>query len=750
MKFSAELNSQTHEPWRESYIQYRKLSSYLRKQKPGWNNQAEMEFTALIENELKKIYAFIESKNEGLIRRIDHADRLLQNYQSQNTTDSASFEKVADKLAEILIDVDDLSKFHEINQLGFQKIIERHDGRTGFDLKTVYLTQLLDTYPMHKLRFDVLIVRISSMYELCKCQGNVDSLNKGECSKGGDQTAFERATKKYWIHPKHIIEVKAIILLHLPVHVFNQQKPYESSDAAVSSVYYDNNNFDLYSERLKRSKGAEAIRFRWYGQSNSENDDIYIERKTHHAPWLENKSVKDRFRLKELKVNDFVSGDHSADDIRAVMEKKEEMDKKAVEENYFVAKGVQDSIRNRHLKPMCRVFYNRTAFQIPGDQRLRISLDSNLTFIREDDMDNDERRMLKNDLLNWRRPDVGVDHRFCHIKEKDILKFPCAILETKIQNHLGQKTPAWLTALLSSHLVHEVPRFSKYIHGVCTLFKDKVPDLPHWLNELEGEIKKPITPNVGLSRSQSFKPLFNGRHRKSLIKGDSEAKIFTPSKPHFYTEDIRVYNGKNNIDNTPTPSLSANRHKLKNSNLRNPSHLTIDVSTTANHLDKAKQGSFLTNSKELRSYLSNSMGFGDNRTVGDRYTPYTLGSGVLEGGQFMKKKKIDPKTFFANERTFIAWLQFCALLLTVSLNLINNGDGISRIIGAVFIIFSSVIALYALGRFQLRVYQIRMGCAALSVEDIYGPIILCILLVAALGVNFYLRAPLLFGVDSVN
>jgi hypothetical protein len=80
----------------------------------------------------------------------------------------------------------------------------------------------------------------------------------------------------------------------------------------------------------------------------------------------------------------------------------------------------------------------------------------------------------------------------------------------------------------------------------------------------------------------------------------------------------------------------------------------------------------------------------------------------LEGGkggkEINKKVKVEPKTFFANERTFIAWLQFCALLLTVALNLLNFGDNTSRIVGGVFIGLSAGIAIYALYRFEKRAW----------------------------------------------
>lgn len=54
-----------------------------------------------------------------------------------------------------------------------------------------------------------------------------------------------------------------------------------------------------------------------------------------------------------------------------------------------------------------RTFYNRTAFQLPGDARVRISLDTELTMVREDNWDG---RVRTGD--NWRRTDIGIDWPF--------------------------------------------------------------------------------------------------------------------------------------------------------------------------------------------------------------------------------------------------------------------------------------------------------------------------------------------------
>lgn len=37
------------------------------------------------------------------------------------------------------------------------------------------------------------------------------------------------------------------------------------SDSAITSIYFDNEDLELYLGRLEKTEGAEAIRMRWYG-----------------------------------------------------------------------------------------------------------------------------------------------------------------------------------------------------------------------------------------------------------------------------------------------------------------------------------------------------------------------------------------------------------------------------------------------------------------------------------------------------
>ncbi len=47
--------------------------------------------------------------------------------------------------------------------------------------------------------------------------------------------------------------------------MFNPDKEFEPKDSAITSIYFDNEDLELYLGRLEKTEGAEAVRLRWYG-----------------------------------------------------------------------------------------------------------------------------------------------------------------------------------------------------------------------------------------------------------------------------------------------------------------------------------------------------------------------------------------------------------------------------------------------------------------------------------------------------
>lgn len=88
---------------------------------------------------------------------------------------------------------------------------------------------------------------------------------------------------------------------------------------------------------------------------------------------------------------------------------------------------------------------------------MRISLDEDLTLIREDNWDGTKRAGN-----NWRRMDIGVDFPFDQLDEQDVHRFPYGVLEVKLQTQAGQEPPEWAKELVSSHLVRLPDFFSRF------------------------------------------------------------------------------------------------------------------------------------------------------------------------------------------------------------------------------------------------------------------------------------------------
>ncbi len=158
-----------------------------------------------------------------------------------------------------------------------------------------------------------------------------------------------------------------------------------------------------------------------------------------------------------------------------------------------------------------RTFYNRTAFQLPGDARVRISLDTELTMVREDDWDGRGRAHG-----NWRRSDIGIDHPFEQLPSDDKELFKYVIMRilhlTQRFEHNRQvwrtggqatntarprtstvgnrprsvtssrgRTKIQVSVQNSFHTLYHSWLGSKFIHGCATLLPNRVDLVPFWL-----------------------------------------------------------------------------------------------------------------------------------------------------------------------------------------------------------------------------------------------------------------------------
>jgi len=100
--------------------------------------------------------------------------------------------------------------------------------------------------------------------------------------------------------------------------------------------------------------------------------------------------------------------------------------------------------------------------------------------------------------------------------------------------------------------------------------------------------------------------------------------------------------------------------------------------------------------------------------------------------------RVEPKVFFANERTFLSWLNFTVILGGLAMGLLNFGDRVGIICAGIFTVIAVLAMLYALVTFHWRAKSIRRRGQG-GFDDRFGPTVLSVALLGAIVVNFILR-----------
>ncbi|SCZ95025.1 BZ3500_MvSof-1268-A1-R1_Chr11-3g03553 [Microbotryum saponariae] len=809
--------AQGYQDWQSSYIDYSGLKRFIkdRQSQHKWDDADEADFIKALEGELDKVVKFQESKMSELTGKISayeeevkhliahadasapptptaseagrHPEELGDDGGSDDDTDDDTEDRFVDleeDLANVIADVHDLGHFTHLNFTGFVKIVKKHDKRTGFQLRGQFMRSFLDRKPFYKENYDSIIVQLSRLYNLVRTRGHPVM---GDSSAGGGQSAFVRQTTKYWVHPltwstilqDNYVQLKLVILKHLPVLVFNPDKPFQQEDAAISSIYFDNGDLDLYLGRLEKTEGAEAIRMRWYGGMDVKT--IFVERKTHREDWTGEKSVKARFPIKEEHLNDFLAGRYTMDETFEALRKKGKKSDKEIDSMLKLAREVQAAVKHKKLGPVMRTFYNRTAFQLPGDARVRISFDTQLSLIREDNWDG-----VTRSGDNWRRTDIGIDWPFPQLPDEDKELFPYGVLEVKLQTEMGQQPPEWVRELVSSHLVEAVPKFSKFIHGCATLLPNRVDLVPFWLPQMETDIRKPATRKAQIQRpapshtSQSNTPSDGASHEAEL------AQYTEPVSDDEVDEDDNRHQAITSDEagwaNLPLQAAAEAKAFRDEASKHAASGVgqalsTADASTSANarkqheifpkltpaNLSKLLDSKYETErSRGLNERSSRGGGGrenGVNGVNGEEQTINPSGISLTPGrveyvssfrAQAGKKVaipvRVEPKVFYANERTTLSWVEFSVVVSAIGIGILSFSDphgksleyDIALAAASSFTVVALLSLLYTGYTYYWRVTKIR-NREAVIYHDYFGPTALCAVLFLAVVVNFSLR-----------
>jgi DNA replication licensing factor MCM4 len=311
------------------------------------------------------------------------------------------------------------------------------------------------------------------------------------------------------------MDLKMLILKYLPLVVYeptpalnsshrstSQLSSYLASESPVSTVYLDNVDFDLYMSQVEHRDRSETLRLRWYG---SEQKQMWVEHQqrsiqsnngsssssspssssllsspgTTLAPSnLEEPIVtKHRFQIKSKNVPKLLQGSAKIDKILEQLRLAGQKTEQEIQEFETSTRIIQSRIKKRGLQPVTQTFFNRTAFQVPGDARVRITIDTDVVMVRE-------KALEPSDLFErpWVPTELQAEnYPFSQVPEHNIVRFPYAIMQIRTLNEPQEEIPSWVDTIGQSHLVEMVPNFTKDQHAIATLYESRVGLLPFWV-----------------------------------------------------------------------------------------------------------------------------------------------------------------------------------------------------------------------------------------------------------------------------
>ncbi|KAG2202555.1 hypothetical protein INT47_012549 [Mucor saturninus] len=659
MKFGSRLKEAILPDWEPFYLDYDLLKKKLGKaQQDTFTDRDETEFVEMLDANLEKVYAFHTSTLNILRQEINKA--------------SVQHGIKKEKINKLANDISRLEKFSRFNYTGFLKIVKKHDRYTDYILRPMFMVRL-NQCPFWKENedLDALLIQLSQLFSKIRDSDPV----KASTSLQPILTGEERRTviKRFFVHTDDIFELKTNILRHLPVLVYHNQDgtkvTEQDIDPPISTLYLDNIDMDTYTSRVESTPGSQIIRLRWYGSAH-DNKSISFERRTLKG---ENQiDTKEKFIIKDKYVLGFLEGKDTF--LKKSLEKMKASAKsqKDMEDYSSLVQSIQQHILDKHMEPVLRTYYKRTAFQIPGDSGVRMALDTDLCFIRED-----------GDIRPtgcWRRPDADIDFPFSHLPPSHVNRYPYATFEVKLDLAAKEDEPRWVVDLQESGLLEEAYQFSKFVHGMAIMFDTRVPLLPYWLAQIDEDRKVlPVLPS-------QIPSVMSARKGKERAMTTERSALLTEGKPSYAS----IVRGDQSIGRESGPSTA------------------------------------ILGEEEERLCLDDDPG------------SFVLPPGVKIPKKVTTSIKVEPKVFFANERTYFSWMRFGTMLTTFSLALFNAGDAVGKISGIVYTLIAISTLIYGVGLYYRRRELIRARKSG-PYDEMWGPTVICMALMVAVGLNAYLK-----------
>eukprot|EP00529_Nitzschia_sp_RCC80_P005326 CAMPEP_0113503938 /NCGR_PEP_ID=MMETSP0014_2-20120614/34446_1 /TAXON_ID=2857 /ORGANISM="Nitzschia sp." /LENGTH=1025 /DNA_ID=CAMNT_0000399009 /DNA_START=219 /DNA_END=3296 /DNA_ORIENTATION=- /assembly_acc=CAM_ASM_000159 len=264
---------------------------------------------------------------------------------------------------------------------------------------------------------------------------------------------------------------------------------------------------------------------------------------------------------------------------------------------------------------------------------------------------------------------------------KVIKTLPYPVFEVKLA---GSEMPPAIHQLIHDGVIHDAAKFSKFLSGVSMHHSDKIKTLPYWADH----------------------PSFVG-----LIGGPSSGGS---GKDHSSSPKARPKAYRTNSSGAVQSVLSSSQTKDSK---------TIDDSVTTDSTESSRGGGNEGRVRlgfvlKIRSWFRRN-NTGNSQTIAAKRPP-----------------RVEPKSYFANERTFIQWLSASLWLVTIAALLLEKeADGVTHLTTTGLALSSGalIVATYATTVYFRRIRLMQSGAARGYVDHI-APLLLSLAVIIGVSV----------------
>lgn len=282
---------------------------------------------------------------------------------------------------------------------------------------------------------------------------------------------------------------------------------------------------------------------------------------------------------------------------------------------------------------------------------------------------------------------------------------------------------------------------------------------------METDIRKPATRKAAISRPVNSNSNTNSHtpsHTNSHSSATDLAKYTEPVSDDEESEGNRhrgqVEDEAAWADLPPEAAAQAKAYRLQNANNSNTSDATVSAKPSKAHeifpkLTPANLHKLLgaKYQREADRGANEAPADGTNGT-GEAEDPsgfqslpgrieYVRSFRAQPGKRVAIPVRVEPKVFYANERTTLSWIEFSVVVSAIGVGVLSFSDphdDVALAAAACFTAVALVALMYTAFRYVWRVGKIRKR-EAVNYHDWFGPTVLCGVLFVAVIVNGSLR-----------